>query len=95
MTKKQTLKFTIRQDGYVSEEVIGAIGNQCQDLTKTIEEKLGEVSYVETKPEYYLAQPIDNFWANQEIKEENPVPAWKIALHEQAEKLRNKNRLEN
>ena len=52
----QTLKFTIRQDGDVTEEVIGVIGNQCQELTKSIEEKLGEVSYVETKPEYYQSQ---------------------------------------
>jgi len=64
MSKKQTLKFTIRQDGLVSEEVIGIVGNTCQDLTRSIEEKLGEVTYVETKPEYYLAQPIENFWKN-------------------------------
>ena len=56
MPEKQTLKFTIRQDGYVTEEVMGVIGNQCQELTKSIEEKLGEVSYVETKPEYYQSQ---------------------------------------
>ena len=97
MPKKQTLKFSIRQDGLVSEEVFGAIGTECQNLTKSIEEKLGEVSYVETKPEYYLAQPIDNFWANQDLEVQNnePVPAWKTALHEQAEQLRKKNRLEN
>ena len=52
---------------------------------------------METKPEYYLAQPIDNFWANQDLEVQNnePVPAWKTAIHEQAEKLRKKNRLEN
>ena len=50
---KQSIKFTIRQDGMVSEEVFGAIGNECQDITKSIEEKLGNVTYVETKPEYY------------------------------------------
>ena len=54
--QKQTLKFTIRQDGYVTEEVIGVIGNQCQEITKSIEEKLGEVSYVETKTEFYQQQ---------------------------------------
>ena len=54
--EKQTLKFTIRQDGYVTEEVIGVIGNQCQEITKSIEEKLGEVSYVETKTEFYQQQ---------------------------------------
>ena len=53
MTQKQTLKFTIRQDGLVTEEVFGAVGNECQDITKSIEEKLGNVTYVETKPEYY------------------------------------------
>ena len=54
--EQQKLKFTIRQDGYVTEEVFGAIGNECQQITKSIEEKLGEVSYVETKPEYYQSQ---------------------------------------
>ena len=53
MPKQHTLKFTIRQDGLVTEEVFGAVGNECQDITKSIEEKLGNVNYVETKPEYY------------------------------------------
>tara|TARA_R100000008_G_scaffold42541_1_gene24552 strand:+ start:476 stop:697 length:222 start_codon:yes stop_codon:yes gene_type:complete len=65
MSEKQTLKFTIRQDGLVTEEVIGVVGNACQDLTRSIEEKLGEVTHVETKPEHYLAQPIENFWKQQ------------------------------
>jgi len=65
MPEKQTLKFTIRQDGLVTEEVIGVVGNTCQDLTRSIEEKLGEVTHVETKPEHYLAQPIENFWKQQ------------------------------
>ena len=56
MSKKQTLKFVIRQDGYVSEEVLGTVGHECQEITKSIEEKLGEVSSVETKPEYYQTQ---------------------------------------
>ena len=45
--EKETIKFSIRQDGTVAEEVFGVIGNSCQDLTKTIEEKLGNVTYVE------------------------------------------------
>ena len=56
MPEQTKLKFTIRQDGLVSEEVIGVVGNACQDLTKSIEEKLGQVTYVETKPEYYQNQ---------------------------------------
>ena len=61
---QQKLKYTLRQDGTVTEEVIGIVGDSCQELTKQIEEALGEVSYKEKKPEYYLAQPIENFWKN-------------------------------
>ena len=55
---QQQIKFTIRQDGLVSEEVFGAIGNECQDITKSIEENLGEVTYIETKPEYYQQENV-------------------------------------
>ena len=55
---QQQIKFTIRQDGLVSEEVLGVVGDACQDLTKSIEEKLGEVTYIETKPEYYQQENV-------------------------------------
>ena len=54
--EKQTLKFTIRQDGTVPEEVIGVVGNECQEITAAVEKKLGNVTYVETKPEFYQQQ---------------------------------------
>ena len=50
---QQTIKFIIKQDGTVTEEVIGVVGNECENLTKNIEEKLGVVQRVEHKPEYY------------------------------------------
>ena len=50
---QQSIKFTIKQDGTVTEEVIGALGNECESLTKNIEEKLGVVQRVEHKSEYY------------------------------------------
>ena len=69
--KKQTkLKFSIRQDGLVSEEVIGAVGNACQDLTKSIEEKLGEVTYIEPKPEYYQQENVTLQHNQNENKEQ-------------------------
>jgi len=55
---QQKIKFTIRQDGLVTEEVFGAVGNECQDITKSIEEKLGHVTYIETKPEYYQQENV-------------------------------------
>ena len=50
---QQTIKFIIKQDGTVTDEVIGAVGNECENLTRNIEEKLGVVQRVEHKPEYY------------------------------------------
>ena len=58
MPVQQTIKFTIRQDGLVSEEVIGVVGNECEKITRSIEEKLGNVIYVETKPEYYQQENV-------------------------------------
>ena len=52
---QQTIKFTIKQDGTVTEEVIGVVGNECENLTRNIEEKLGVVQRVEHKAEYYLS----------------------------------------
>ena len=56
---QQTIKFTIKQDGTVTEEVIGAVGNECENLTRNIEEKLGVVQRVEHKSEYYQAVTIE------------------------------------
>ena len=53
MPKQQTIKFKIRQDGTVTEEVIGVVGPNCENLTKRIEDKLGNVLQREQKPSYY------------------------------------------
>ena len=53
MTEQQSIKFTIRQDGTVFEEVTGVVGNECENITRSIEEKLGNVIAITHKPEYY------------------------------------------
>ena len=53
MTSKQTLKFTIRQDGQVTEEATGFTSHECVEITKSIEEKLGNVETRQFKPEFY------------------------------------------
>ncbi len=53
---RQTIKFTIKQDGTVIEEVKDAIGDKCEVLTSEIEKKLGEVESRIHKPEYYQKQ---------------------------------------
>ena len=56
---QQTIKFNIRQDGTVTEEVMGTVGNECENLTKRIEERLGTVQSVEHKPEYYQQNTVE------------------------------------
>ena len=49
----KTFKFSIKQDGTVTEEVTGAVSNECEQLTKLIEDRLGNVTQRIHKPEYY------------------------------------------
>ena len=69
MAQQQTIKFTIRQDGTVTEAVMGVVGNDCENLTKRIEERLGVVERVEYKPEYY-----EN---TETVKVEQPLSKWR------------------
>ena len=52
---KQSIKFTIAQDGTVTEEVQGAVSNECLDVTLPFEEALGTLTSREYKPEYYVS----------------------------------------
>ena len=56
---QQTIKFSIKQDGTVIEEVSGVVGNSCENLTKRIEESLGTVQDVKHKPEYYQQNTVE------------------------------------
>ena len=53
MPEQQTLKFTIRQDGHVSEEATGFTSHQCVEVTEKIEKKLGNLETRQFKPEFY------------------------------------------
>ena len=53
MPEQQTLKFTIRQDGHVTEEASGFTSHQCVEITEKIEEKLGTLETRQFKPEFY------------------------------------------
>ena len=53
MSKKETIKYTIRQDGNVTEEVINVPGAAWLDLTEDIEIKLGDLEQRVFNAEYY------------------------------------------
>ena len=50
------IKFTIRQDGTVTEEVMDAVGNECEGLTSEVEKNIGDVVSRIHKPEDYQKQ---------------------------------------
>jgi len=66
MPQQQTLKFTIRQDGHVTEEASGFTSHQCVEVTEKIEKKLGNLETRQFKPEFY-----SNNVALQQNKNEN------------------------
>ncbi|OUT75485.1 MAG: hypothetical protein CBB79_00340 [Synechococcus sp. TMED19] len=68
---QQSIRFRIRSDGRVEELVEGVQGAGCQDLTRSIEARLGTVSSVQPTAEQFqqstTSQPIqqDNHVALQ------------------------------
>ena len=60
MSQQQTIKFTVRQDGTVLEEVIGVVGPNCQKLTEEIENRIGKLSNRKVKPSYYQSSEVKN-----------------------------------
>ena len=53
MSNKETIKFSISQDGNVTQEVYNVSGSACVDLTKDIEVKLGDLENRVYSTEYY------------------------------------------
>ena len=50
---KETIKYTISQDGNVKEEVFNVPGDVCIDITKDIELKLGDLEQQVYTADYY------------------------------------------
>ena len=55
---KETIKYTISQDGNVKEEVFNVPGDVCIEITKDIELKLGDLEQQVYTAEYYQ-QPVN------------------------------------
>ena len=55
---KESIKFTIAQDGTVTEEVLGVDGDACERLTSEIEQSLGEISGRTHKARYYTQKNV-------------------------------------
>ena len=51
---ERTIRFRIRPDGRVEETVVGAAGQQCQQLTERIEARLGVVQQRRQTSEAFL-----------------------------------------
>ncbi|MDZ4263784.1 MAG: DUF2997 domain-containing protein [Pseudomonadota bacterium] len=51
------IEIIVSPDGVVTVEAIGAVGATCLDLTRAIEDALGEVESRECKVEFYESIP--------------------------------------
>ncbi|AAQ00677.1 MULTISPECIES: DUF2997 domain-containing protein [Prochlorococcus] len=52
---QRTLRFRIRQDGFVEETVEGVLGQSCAQLTEKLESALGTVQHREPTSESYIS----------------------------------------
>jgi len=68
---KKTLKFNIKQDGTVTEEVIGVQGEGCINLTTEIEKRLGALENRVKKAEYYQQQTVQKDVTLQHNQDQN------------------------
>ncbi len=71
MPEQQKLKFSIRQDGTVTEEVIGVIGDGCVNLTTEIEKRLGALENRVKKAEYYQQETVQKNVTLQHNQDDN------------------------
>ena len=55
---QETIKFTIRQDGMVTEEVLGVYGDACENLTKRVEDALGHVHFTQETADRYVSNIV-------------------------------------
>lgn len=61
---KREMKITIGKDGNVSYEVKGVKGEGCKDLTKFLDDALGEVKSSDNTTEFYEGDVQINQWTN-------------------------------
>ncbi len=66
MAKQIRIKYIIKQDGTVTEEVIGATSDDCLKLTESVENRLGDIDTRSFKSEFYQNKQQDvTFQHNQ------------------------------
>tara|TARA_B100000902_G_scaffold347955_1_gene355582 strand:- start:612 stop:830 length:219 start_codon:yes stop_codon:yes gene_type:complete len=66
MPKQETIKYTIRQDGNVTEEVINVTGDACVKITEDIELELGDLDKQTYTTDYYNIDLNQNITINTE-----------------------------
>ena len=68
-----TIKYIIKPDGNVEEEVQGVLGHGCQRITKSIENELGEVDSREHLASFFVTDSNPTEESIQNLEDE----AWR------------------
>ena len=66
-----TIKYTIKADGNVDEEVQGVLGHNCQGITKSIENELGKVVSREHLASFFVMDSNPNEANIQNLEDED------------------------
>lgn len=69
MPKQETIKYTIRQDGNVTQEVINVAGDACLNLTEDIEISLGDLERRTYTADYYNVDLNQDITINTETND--------------------------
>lgn len=53
------VQIVIKKDGSVTVDVVGAVGSECQDITKPLIDRLGKAGKETLKDEFYATETIN------------------------------------
>ena len=68
---QRTIRFRIRPDGRVEEQVEGVQGLACEELTERIEARLGSVQHRRSTTEAFRVQPLETLQV-QPLRQQPP-----------------------
>ena len=79
-----TIKYIIKPDGNVEEEVHGVVGHNCQRITKSIENEVGEVVSRDYLASFFVTDSNPTEENIQNLEDENGpgcFTSWECAVY--------------
>ena len=78
-----TIKYTIRPDGNIEEEIKGVDGHACRRITRAIENEVGDIVSCDYLPSFFITESNSIEASIQRLEEEDWIgccTTWECAL---------------